>query len=249
MYLFENKCSSGKIIIGGVEMNVFQIKLKIFVLKDMPIEYSQSIISSFIDSGLTKDKELLEFHQINKFKGYCFDAPYPLEEDKVYKKDKIYTLTIRTIDKNLAEFFANKLVNEFNENIKGLTSEIRILPKKHIEKLYSITAAVMKNEEGYWKNKIKLDEFERRLKENLIKKYNSTMNIKMDEDFQLYTSIEFKNKKPIATKYKDIKLLGDKISLNIAENETAQKLAYMSLGTGIFEMNARGYGFVNYRWL
>jgi len=230
-------------------MNVFQIKLKVFILQDISVENSQTIISSFIDSGLIKNQKLLEFHESNKFKGYCFDAPYPLEEDKIYKKDKMYTLTIRTIEKDLAEFFTNKLVNEFNNNIKGLTSEIRILPKKHIEKLYSITPAIMKNEDGYWKNKIKLDEFERRLKENLIKKYNSSMNTKIDEDFQLYTTIEFKNKKPISTNYKNIKLLGDKISLNIAENENAQKIAYMSLGTGIFEMNARGYGFVNYRWL
>lgn len=230
-------------------MNVFQVKLKIFILKDMPIEDSQAIISGFIDCGLSKDSQLLELHQINKFKCYCFDAPYPLEKDKVYKKDKIYTLTIRTISKDLADFFANKLVNEFNSNIKGLTSEIRILPKKHIEKLYSITPAVMKNDEGYWKNKLRLDDYERRLKENLIKKYNSIMGGKIDEDFQFYTTIEFKNNKPISTNYKNIKLLGDKISLNIAENENAQKLAYLSLGTGIFEMNARGYGFMNYRWL
>lgn len=230
-------------------MKVFQINLKVFILKDMPVEDSQEKITAFIDSGLIKDEKLLEFHESNIFKGYCFDAPYPLEEDKIYKKDKIYSLTIRTIDKNLAHYFTNKLVNGFDENIKGLTSEIRILPKKHIEKIYSITPAVMKNENGYWKNTIKLDEFERRLKENLIKKYNSIMNIKIDEDFQLYTSIEFKNRKPISSKYKNIKLLGDKISLNIAENENAQKLAYMCLGTGIFEMNARGYGYMNYRWL
>lgn len=230
-------------------MNVYQVKLKIFILKDMSVEDSQEIISGFIDSGLSKNSKLLEFHQSNKYKGYCFDAPYPLEKDKVYKKDKIYTLTFRTVSKDLAEFFANKLVNEFNSNIKGLTSEIRILPKKHIEKLYSITPAIIKNEYGYWKNNLKLDEYERRLKENLIKKYNSIMEVKIDENFQFYTTIEFKNKKPIATNYKNIKLLGDKISLNIAENETAQKLAYLSLGTGIFEMNARGYGYVNYRWL
>lgn len=230
-------------------MNVFQVKLKIFILKDMSIEESQTIISGFIDSGLSKDSKLLELHQSNKFKGYCFDAPYPLEKDKVYKEDKIYTVTIRTIRKDLADFFANKLVNEFNANIKGLTSEIRILPKKHIEKLYSITPAVMKNDDGYWKNKLNLDEYERRLKENLMKKYNSIMDVKIDENFQFYTTIEFKNTKPIATNYKNIKLLGDKISLNIAENENAQKLAYLSLGTGIFEMNARGYGFMNYRWL
>lgn len=230
-------------------MNVFQIKLKIFILRNFPIEDSQEIVSAFIDSGLSKDNRLLELHESNKFKGYCFDAPYPLEEDKIYKKDKIYILTIRTIDKELADFFANKLVNEFNANIKGMTSEVRILSKKHIEKIYSITPAVMKNEDGYWKNKIKLDEFEKRLKVNLIKKYNSITNSKIDEDFQLYSTIEFKNRKPISIKYKNIKLLGDKISLNITENETAQELAYMSLGTGIFEMNARGYGFVNYRWL
>ena len=230
-------------------MNVFQIKLKIFILKNIPIEDSQEIVSAFIDGGLSKDNRLLELHESNKFKGYCFDAPYPLEEDKIYKKDKIYTLTIRTIDKELADFFANKLVNEFNANIKGLTSEVRILPKKHIEKIYSITPTVMKNDDGYWKNKIKLDEFEKRLKVNLIKKYNSITNSKIDEDFQLYSTIEFKNRKPISIKYKNIKLLGDKISLNITENETAQELAYMSLGTGIFEMNARGYGFVNYKWL
>lgn len=187
-------------------MNVFQIKLKVFILQDISVEDSQSTISSFIDSGLIKNQKLLELHESNKFKGYCFDAPYPLEEDKIYKKDRMYTLTIRTIEKELAEFFTNKLVNEFNDKIKGLTSEIRILPKKHIEKLYSITPAIMKNEDGYWKNKIKLDEFERRLKENLIKKYNVSMDSKIDENFQLYTTIEFKNKKPIATNYKLLNL-------------------------------------------
>ena len=230
-------------------MNVFQIKIKIFILKNMLIDDSQTIISAFIDGGLSKDEKLLEFHESNKFKGYCFDAPYPIEEDKIYKKDKVYTITIRTIEKELAEFFCNKLVNEFNDNLKGLTSEIRILPKKHIEKLYSITPAVMKDEKGYWKNNMNLDEFEKRLKINLIKKYNSITGSKIDENFQLYSTIEFKNKKPIATNYKKVKLLGDKLSLNISENKNAQELAYMSLGTGIFEMNARGYGFVNYRWL
>lgn len=230
-------------------MNIFQIKLKVFLLKDIKVEDSQEIISAFIDKGLSKDKMFLEFHESNKFKRYCFDLLYPIEESKIYKKGNIYTLTIRTIDNNLADFFANKLVNEFNDDLKGLTSEIRILPKKHIEKLYSITPVIMKNSEGYWKGKIDLEEFERRLKVNLIKKYNSVSDSKIDENFELYSIIEFKNKKPIGVKYKNVKLLGDKISLNVSENENAQKLAYMSLGTGIFEMNARGFGFVNYRWL
>ncbi|WP_252250777.1 CRISPR-associated endoribonuclease Cas6 [Clostridium sp. ZBS13] len=230
-------------------MNVFQIKLKVFLLEDIILENLQSNLSAFIDKGLSKDSELLKFHQSNNFKYYCFDSLYPIEKDKVYKKNNIYTLTIRTIDKELAKFFTNILVNEFNNCIKALTSEIRIIPKKHIDKIYSITPAIMKNDNGYWKSKMTLDDFERRLKENLIKKYNTIINTKINEDFDLYITIEFKNNKPIATSYKEIKLLGDKISLNIAENEMAQNLAYMSIGTGILENNGRGFGFVNYRWL
>ena len=85
--------------------------------------------------------------------------------------------------------------------------------------------------------------------ENLIKKYNYFMNSKINENFQLYDSISFKNNRPIPSNYKNVTLLGDKISLNISQEALAQEIAYMSLGTGVLEMNARGYGFVNYRWL
>ena len=56
-------------------------------------------------------------------------------------------------------------------------------------------------------------------------------------------------KRSIPMKYKKIKLLGDKVRLSILDDEFAQELAYLSLGVGIGEMNARGAGFVNYRWL
>lgn len=54
---------------------------------------------------------------------------------------------------------------------------------------------------------------------------------------------------PVPAVYKNVKLLGDKIRLSVADNEAAQNLAYMSLGTGLGEMNSRGFGFINYRWL
>lgn len=65
----------------------------------------------------------------------------------------------------------------------------------------------------------------------------------------LYTSIEFLNKKPIAFNYKGKKILGDKISISISDDKTAQELSYMALGTGILQMNARGAGYMNYKWL
>lgn len=230
-------------------MQVFEIKLKLFLLKDIPADKVQTAATAFIDNGLLKDEKMLDLHSVNKFKNYVFDSLYPIEKDKLYKACNIYTLTIRTISTELAEYFSKILVHQYNTVIKGLTSEIRIIPRKHIQKIYSLTPITLKTEQGYWRGILSLDDFEKRLKENLIKKYNNIMNDKMDESFPLYTSLQFDNRQPIATNYKNIKILGDKVTLHIADDEQSQLLAYMSLGTGVYEMNSRGFGFMNYRWL
>lgn len=61
--------------------------------------------------------------------------------------------------------------------------------------------------------------------------------------------MELKNIKPIGTQYKGKTLLGDKISLDILEDDISQYIVYMALGTGMGEMNARGFGFMGYRWV
>lgn len=230
-------------------MKVYQIRIKLYMLQDISVTKIQTKLAAFIDKGFADNAELLQFHEENKFKNYCFDLPFPIESDKIYRKGKIYTVTIRTIDARLAHYFNEVCVNNFTEEIKGLTSEIKIVPKKIIECLYTLTPVIMKDEKGYWKTHMKLEEFEERLKVNLIKKWNCFEKEKLDEDFQLYTMFEFLNDSPIGIEYKNIKLLGDKLRIQVADNKAAQELAYMALGTGVCEMNSRGCGFVNYRWL
>ena len=200
-------------------MEVYENKVKIYLLKDIKSEDVQIEICKIIDTALGKDEQWEAFHNKNEFKNYCFDCLYPIPDDKVYKSGQIYTFTVRTIDAKLAQYLNEFLANEYNSTIKCLTTEIRTIPKKFIEKIYSLTPAVLKDDAGYWKDKLSLKDFERRLKVNLIKKYNN------------------------------IKLLGDKISLNISDDKIAQDIAYMAIGTGILENNGRGSGFVNYRWL
>ena len=228
---------------------VFQIRLKVFLLNDIRLEEMQYKIGSFIDKSFGKKEELLKLHKENKFKNYCFNGFYPNEEEKVYKKGNIYTITIRTIDRTLAEFFEKDLVNEYDNNLKGLTCEIKILPKRYIEKIYTLTPVILKTDKGYWRKELSLEDFERRLKENLIKKYNKFTEEKINENFQLYYNMTFNNYFPISSNYKNIKLLGDKITLNITEEKEAQDLAYLCLGTGLLEGNSRGYGFVKIRYL
>lgn len=230
-------------------MKIYQIRLKLFLLEDIAANKIQEKITAFIDSGFKADEEWLNFHEQNSYKNYCYDQLFPLEKDKLYKKEKIYTLTIRTVDLELAKYFKLVCVDNHTKEIKGLVAEIRVLPKKLLETVYTLTPMIIKTEKGYWKEAISFAEFEQRLKVNLIKKWNAYHQEKIDEDFDLYTVIELKNKKPIAMEYKNIKLLGDKVQIQVADNKRAQDLWYFALGVGLGEMNARGCGFLNYRWL
>lgn len=239
---------------GGEEMDtnnkkVYELRVKVYILKDIPLREILAKEAEYIDSALAKNERWLEYHETNRFKNYCFGGLYPIEKEGVYKKDNIYTVTVRTVDSNLAQYFSKVLRNHYTDSMKGLTVENRVLPRKVIGEIYSLTPVIQKSDGGYWKNQMSLEEFERRLFDNAVKKYNQYTGKKIDEDFQLYTNITFLNRKPIANQYKGIQLLGDKVNLKIADNAQAQELAYFLLGTGLCELNSRGYGYCNYRWL
>ena len=100
-------------------MQVYQIRIKLYVMKDIPVERVQEKLAQFIDTGFAVSRELLQMHEENRFKYYCFDSLYPVEKDKVYRQGCIYTVTIRTIERKLADYFYEVCVNHFTENFKG----------------------------------------------------------------------------------------------------------------------------------
>ncbi|GAB6150019.1 CRISPR-associated endoribonuclease Cas6 [Clostridium novyi] len=230
-------------------MEVFEEKVKVYLLNDVRREYMSVKIAQIIDKILCKSEEFSKFHEENKFKMYCFNGFYPIEKSEVYKKGKIYDFSIRTVDESLAKFIKENLVNEYTECIKVLTIQEKIIHERYIEKIYSIMPVILKTTQGYWRKNLRLEDFERLIKENLIKKYNQYYNTKIDENFSLYDNLIFNNNKPVSMKCKNITLLGDKITLFISSNETAQKLAHFALGVALGENSARGAGFCNYKWL
>ena len=128
-------------------MKVYQIRMQIFLLQDVSSNRIQEKITAFIDAGFSRSEKLITFHEENKYKNYCYDLPFPLEADKIYKKGKIYMLTIRTIDMELAKYFKNVCVNNYTTEIKGLIADIRILPKKMLETVYTLTPLIVKTHE------------------------------------------------------------------------------------------------------
>lgn len=229
-------------------MIVFQLSLDIYLLQNLPSEEATGVICKFIDKVLCKNESLIEFHQSCKYKNYCFNSLYPVSPDKIYHKDKRYQLQLRTIDMNLAEYFANEAVGVEDRILKVVDTQVKLLPKKPINKLYSITPCILKSDYGYWKDHLSTEEFCQAIQNNLVKKYKAFTEQDIKEDFQLVRQVVFINRKPILCKYKDVNLLGDKLDLYIEENPMAQELAYMAMGTGILEANSRGFGFVNDKW-
>ncbi len=87
--------------------------------------------------------------------------------------------------------------------------------------------------------------FKQRLEDNLEKKYKSFFNEDIDVKDKFINSIEFKNRKPMHYNYKNgIKLLANKVSVQIEDNEEAQKVAFLAKATGLGEKNSSiGAGF------
>ena len=230
-------------------MEIFQIRLKVYLLKSIELIDCQSEVTSLIDQVFGENEETIAFHRGRQFKNYTFDLLHPIEKDKIYKKDKIYTLTIRTANSELANLFSNKLAMMHTEKIKSLTTEVKLIHQKQIEKIYSITPIVIKTDNGYWKKSMSFDQYIDSIRVNLIKKYNEYYKTKMNEDFDLFTGINKINRMPIKCKYKNISFLGDKFEMQVAPNKNAQELAMLAIGTGVGTSNSRGYGFVNYRYI
>ena len=228
-------------------MLVYEIRMKLLLKKDIPYFEACEKIGQLINRALCKDPKYLSFHEeLQDYKFYTFDSLYPIEKDGIYKQGMTYGVRLRTIKEDLAEFFLENLRHEETAFMRCNGIGIKIIPKKPIDTLLTITPVVIKNYFGYWRGNITVAEFEKRLTDNLMKKFKKSTGIPLDEDFVLYNAIRFKNSKPIRVSYKGINLLGDKLEIVVAQNEKAQEIFYMALGTGLLENNSSGCGFVNY---
>lgn len=227
-------------------MNVFQLYLKVFLMREIKQEYSLMEIASFIDEVLVKNPQWAKLHNENCYKNYCFNSFYKPEPDGKYRKEQVYQIMIRSVDRNLMQYLEENLPKHENASMKGLVCSVTIVKQRHIKALYSITPVVVKGPgQTYWRDEMDFAQFGQQIKVNLIKKYQGLLGGEINENIELFTLLELTNRTPIAIPYKSVKLLADKVQMQIADNLVAQQLAFMSLGTGAGTMNARGYGFVN----
>ena len=232
-----------------MKVTVLEMDIKVYLSENINSNESNEYICELIDSVLAKEEKYLKMHNDIGFKKYCFNNFYPMEKDYIYKEGNIYTFKLRSIDKDLVKYIEDNMKNSYTKSIKVLNITSRVIPKKHIDKVFSITPTVMKFESGYWRDSNSIEDIENRIIKNLKKKYKQYCGVELSDNVEVFNFIKLKNKRPIPTKYKNICLLGDKFEFKVSNNPIAQELLYLALGTGLGEMNARGFGFTNYLWI
>lgn len=234
-------------------MQVYECNFKVYLLKNISMQEIQESLSKLIDKSFYIDKDMENYHYENKMKGYCFNSLYPLESDGIYKEGNIYNFQIRCISEKLKDHFIKILTNEYTSFIKILTSEFKVILKKPIQKLYSITPLIIKipdnNKTEYWRNKHNDIEFFEYIRKSCIKKYEVLNKEVIDKNLKLFSYERIDNGKPITSDFKSKKILGDKVTLELDTDEISQNIAYMLIGTGIADMCPRGYGYLNYQYI
>lgn len=225
---------------------LFEMKVKVYVMQNITMDESAVEIAKLIDTSLLQSDEMKKLHADKTYMPYVMNSFYPIESKGIYKEGNIYTIIVRTISQPFKTHCENILCHTYTDKLKVLSVQSRKLRKSMIEKVYTITPVILKFENtGYWGNEYTIYDFERILKDNLFKKYKQFFGEQLNEQVELYNHLQFDNQKPVAMKYKNIKLLGDKLTIQVASNETAQKLFFMALGCGIGHNNSRGAGFIN----
>ena len=227
-------------------MKIYELKIRTFLLEDIDSSDSLGFISKAIISYLSENEKFLDMHNAKNYKSYCHDNLYPIK--KFYKKNMVYQYRIRSFDEGFVNYIMHGFSDYKDKVFKNLTVDVSIIPKSSISKLFTLNPIIIKNDFGYWKDNLTLEEFEKRITDNLIKKYKFFIDENI-EDGKFYTGLKFLNEMPIAFKFKNIKLLGDKLELEINMDKRSQDLAYFALAVTFSENSAYGAGFLGYKYL
>jgi CRISPR-associated endoribonuclease Cas6 len=225
-------------------MEYFELVCTMILNEDIYYDGLNETLGKFINKAMTYDDDLKKLHGSTGYKFYVYDLLYPRESDKNYKKGRIYIFKIRSINDSILIKMKKTLPMVNGENMKILSVELKRYNKIHITEIYTVTPAVLTENNKYWAKGDSLELLETRIQANLEKKYQDYFKEELNVKESFIQGIEIKNNKPIGVKYKNTRIMGFKIKLLVKDDVISQKLATMALATGLLEKNSsNGMGF------
>ncbi|MBE0069909.1 CRISPR-associated endoribonuclease Cas6 [Thermoanaerobacterium thermosaccharolyticum] len=224
-------------------MEYYELVVSFVLDQELPFLKSYEFMSNIISRSFLYDERLKKMHKENAYKFYTFCGLYPIENDKIYKKEKTYKVNIRSLSQEFI-LVLPELLKKSNNSIKILSTEVKQYSYKPISRLITVSPAVAtiaKNR--YWTKEDGLLFLRERIYVNAIKKYKSYFKEMEEPDDNFIEFIQQTNFKPIKVAYKNTSLLGNKMIIGVKSDEISQKLAFTILGAGLLEKNSIGMGY------
>lgn len=234
-----------------MKMRIFELTCTAYLKEDIAFGDSFEAISKYISFCMSRS-ELKSVHDKMGYKHYVFGGFMPTEDDKIYKKGTLYSFTVRSLDEKIIDSLSDSLkTNTNNPKFLVVETKKRYINQFFISELYSATPIVISTTPSrYWTMEESGDimEFQRKLHDNLEKKYKSFFGEDLTSSTNFIQLLEIKNKIPqLITIYKDgkkVRFFGNKLRVVPNEDEVSQKLAFVAFGCGLGEKNSYGGGFV-----
>lgn len=226
-------------------MKFVELIVTTMLKKDVYFADAGYIIGKNINKLMLLDKDLKEIHPKKQYKNYVFNSFYPLEKDKFYKKGRLYIFKIRGLDSEFMKKIHKCLEKLRSEDFKVVSVSESTIEKQHVKELYTITPLIVTVDNKPWlQNNGDLELLKDRIVDNLEKKFKNFFDEEICVKGNFIKNISFKNRVPMSFNYKNIRLLGNKVSIEVQDNEDAQTLAFLARAVGIGEKNsAVGAGF------
>lgn len=226
-------------------MEYSEIKVFIKMNEDIKSDEMYSVLSKYINKSLLNDSKMKRVHETNCFKFYTFGLPYPIEKEKIYKKDKLYAFNVRSISREVIMRVGRVLERNCNEfTLEGKDFKSYVFDK--IEKIISLTPVVVtRKDQKYWTKECGTDELCKQLSSNAEKKLKAYYGkIKIEEGTNFIEEIKQKNNRLILVPYKGGYVAGNKFEIKVKSDETSQLLAGVVAAMGLGEKcSAIGMGY------
>ena len=238
-------------------MDCFEIKARLLLKYDIDYKKSLQPLSKLISSSLYKSP-LKEIHSRKGFKYYSFSNLLKISPKGIYKKGE-NGFIVRTISEKIAKELSKALFLYEDDFFTVKEVSIKKISRKPINYLISLNPVIVtytpKNSRPrQWTSESEagVEYLIESLHKNLVKKYESFYNEKLESEDNFIEFLQIKNAKPLSIFYdkngKEFRLLGNKLFIVPKNDENSQKLAFTALCTGLGEKNALGGGFCMGGW-
>jgi len=239
-------------------MQYFELKCTAYLKQEIHFFDTFEVISKYISYSMCQDVALKALHNEYKaYNNYCFGGFFPREKKKFYKRGATYSFELRSIDEKLIVLLESLLRKNINNPFMLVVqTQKRVQKQRFLTEIYSATPTIItsgKEQNGkpyFWTTYkdgdiLKLQE---QLHNNLVKKYEYFYKQTLASNQNFIQLLELKNEKPQMIKLTNkngdsYQLFGNKFRIVPNEDETSQKLAFLSLGVGLGEKSSFGAGF------